>query len=140
MAPEYDSKKKELKEWIYYYEDMHGRDFIGRKLDAADHVEGMYKERLMEGVMYEDQVIGERRTGERTRYYIPFSKKAVDDIIAKSMETDKDSIHFVVKHAHGRTEVTYDQFVNMIISEYIKFCENEAKRYYYPTDATKPYS
>jgi len=140
VAPDYDSKKKELKEYVYWYENWHGRDFVGRKLDVGDHVEGMYKEQLMEGVLYDNQIVGERRTGERVRYYIPFSKKAVDDIIAKSTGTDRDGIHFVVKHPHGRIEVSYDVFVNMTIADYLKHCENESKRVYYATDLAKPYS
>ena len=53
--------------------------------------------------------------------YIPYSKKAVDDIIAKSVHTDKDGIIFTMKFASednpwGNTQMptrnnfTYEQF------------------------------
>jgi hypothetical protein len=58
----------------------------------------------------------------QTIYYIPFSKKAVDDIIAKSANTDKHSIVFTIKfgsedNPYGykqmptRAQFTYELFV-----------------------------
>jgi len=85
-------QKKELKEFLYYYEQWTCYDFIGKKIEVGDHVEGKYQEQILEGVLYHDQEIGQRRTGERTRYYIPFSKENVDKIIAKSDSSDKQTI------------------------------------------------
>ena len=38
--------------------------------------------------------------GTRTSYYIPFTKKNVDEIIANSAHTDKFGIRYVVKFGH----------------------------------------
>ena len=46
------------------------------------------------------------------RYYSPFSKKAIDDIIATSNNTDKNNIKFVFKNdIHRCDQYTYEQFV-----------------------------
>ena len=53
--------------------------------------------------------------GTRTSYYIPFSEKNVNEIIAKSAHTDKYSIKYVVKFGledspEGFTMSTRNQF------------------------------
>ncbi len=59
--------------------------------------------------------------GTRTSYYIPFSKKNVDEIIEKSAKTDKYGIRYVVKFRHEdstdniqqsmRNQFSYDMFL-----------------------------
>lgn len=137
-AVDYDSPKKELKDYIYYYEDWHGQDHVGRRLDVGDHLEGSYKEQIMEGVIYNDQTIGERRVGEKIRYYIPFSKKAVDDIIARSDASNKDTILYCVKGPRVRnSEYSYDQFVNMSFDDLVDINEKQGGPTRYPYDKTK---
>jgi hypothetical protein len=68
-------------------------------------------------------------------HYIPFNKKTVDDIIAKSAKTDKDTIKFCIKFGsddsptgprmESRDYFTYEQFV----WDWKKVCEY----YYKPT-------
>jgi hypothetical protein len=55
-------------------------------------------------------------------YYIPYTKKSVDDIIVKSSELNKQDIKFIIKIASAdcpwgpridtRSEFTYEQFAN----------------------------
>ena len=63
------------------------------------HIEGKYTEVLTRPVL--DEKSGEHVdnafAGTRERYYIPFSKKNVDEIIANSAHSDKDGIRYVVK-------------------------------------------
>jgi len=139
MAPDYDSPKKELKEYIYYYENWYGKDFLSRRVEVGDHVEGFYKEQLLEGVVFQGRVIGERRSGERTRYYIPFSKKAVDDIIKNSQGSNKDTIIYTIKHANRRHEVPYDQFT-IPLEELVKFWDRQNNRQYVMHEANPQYS
>ena len=58
--------------------------------------------------------------GTRESYYIPFSKKNVDDIIANSAHSDKSNIRFVVSLAQKivktmamstRNQFSYDVFL-----------------------------
>jgi len=42
-APDYLTKKRELKEYLVYYENWYSRDWLGRSVaPVADHVEGIY--------------------------------------------------------------------------------------------------
>jgi len=111
-AQDYDSPKRELKEYLYYYEQWTGSDFIGRTINVGDHLEGSYQEQLLEPAILHGQHIGDKRNGERTRYYIPFSKENVDKIIAKSDGSDKHTIRFGCKTERGRFYYSYDEFVN----------------------------
>ena len=55
-------------------------------------------------------------------YYIPYSKKTVDEIIVKSTPVNKQDIRFVIKFVSAdcpwgpridtRSEFTYEQFAN----------------------------
>ena len=61
-------------------------------------------------------------TAAKSVYYIPFSKEAVDDIIAKSVKADKNQIRFTIKFESEdcqwgyriptRSQFTYEQFAN----------------------------
>jgi hypothetical protein len=105
-APDYSSNEKvpPRKEYIYYQERWEGVDFRNIPLNpVAEHIEGKYNKQFTKPHFNE-------QTGEidaydldpgRTQiiYYIPYSKKAVDEIISKSANTDKDSIVFTIKFA-----------------------------------------
>ena len=107
-APDYLGQEKdktklpERKEFIYYQERWNGLAWNGIPLQpVAEHIEGYW-------VKQGTKPHWDDKTGEidyysldpmkaQTIYTIPYSKKAVDDIIAKSANTDKDSIIFTIK-------------------------------------------
>jgi len=113
-ATDYSSKSRDEKEYVYWFENWYGRDWLNRRVpDVGDHIEGQYWEQETEPVYDRERLIGYNRSGQHEAFYIPFSKKAVDDIIAKST-INKGKIQFVVKFQDGRrnNQYTYDQFVN----------------------------
>lgn len=75
-APDYTSKKRELKEYFIYYENWYGKDWLGRSVvPVANHVEGVFEEQEVEPVVNnKGKVIGHERKGQHTVYYIPFSE------------------------------------------------------------------
>ena len=92
IAPDYlsvkegSNEKPQRKEFLYYQESWEGKDFLGRQLNpVSEHFEGRYDKQFTKPHINE-------QTGEidymeldptkaQTIYYIPYSKKAVDDII-----------------------------------------------------------
>ena len=99
----------------------------------TDHVEGYYQEALKKAEF--DPRTGEPVqyvfTGERTKHYIPFSKKKVDEIIKGSTHTNQESILYVVKFgsedskdgqmtAPVRGQFSYDQFTNWTFDNFYK--------------------
>lgn len=65
------------------------------------HVEGYYQEIEMEPVINEwGEQIGNKRSGQHTVYYIPFSKEKVDEIIEISVGTDKDTVKYLLLMEH----------------------------------------
>ena len=67
----------------------------------------------------------------QTIYYLPFSKKLVDDLISKSAQSDKHSIVFTIKfdsedspwgqRPATRNQFTYEQFANWKWDDIYKF-------------------
>jgi len=125
-APDWSSstKKNERKEFIYYFEDWTGNDWLGIPIDPfSEHIEGKYTEVMMKPKL--DERTGEHIdnvfAGTRQTYYIPFTKKNVDEIIANSANTDKFSIKYTVKFGHedspdamissSRNQFSYDMFL-----------------------------
>ena len=108
-APDYLGQEKdksikipERKEFIYYQQKWEGLDHRGIPLNpVGDHFEGKWVKQFTKP--HWDDKTGEIDYYEldtskpQTIYTIPYSKKAVDDIIAKSAHTDKDSIIFTIK-------------------------------------------
>jgi len=144
-APDWNTKKNERKEFIYYFEDWSGVDWLGIPIDPfSEHIEGRFLEAVFKPKL--DERTGEHIAnvfaGTRESYYIPFSKMNVDEIIANSAHTDKHSIRFVVKWVHEdstdfmvqsmRNQFSYDMF----LWEWDKLTEWE----YWPIDAltTRP--
>ena len=125
-APDWNSSKKnERKEFIYYFEDWTGNDWLGIPIDPfSEHIEGKYTEVLMRPKL--DERTGEHVdnvfAGTRESYYIPFSKKNVDEIIANSAHSDKWGIKYIVKFGiedspdgismSTRNQFSYDMFTN----------------------------
>src|SRR6476619_6670024 len=101
-APDWNSstKKHERKEFIYYTEDWTANDWLGIPINPfSEHIEGKYTEVITKPKL--DERTGEHVdnvfAGTRTCYYIPFTKKNVDEIIEKSANTDRFGIRYVVK-------------------------------------------
>ena len=81
-APDWSTKKRERKEFIYYEERWEGKNWLGVPVNPLDgHIEGMYREVLTKPIL--DEITGVHKEnafgGTRISYYIPFSKKNVDD-------------------------------------------------------------
>jgi hypothetical protein len=114
-APDYSTPKKEIKEYVYWFENWYGVDWQGSKVaPVADHVEGVYEEVETENVIKANKVIGKKMSGKHKSYYIPFSKEAVDKIIERSDSSYKENIIYVVKNGDYRNgQYSYDQFVNL---------------------------
>ena len=125
-AIDYDSSTHERKEYIYYEEDWEGKNWLGNpvtKPGISGHIEGKHIEVLTRPKLYErtGEHIDNVFAGTRERYYIPFTKKNVDEIIANSAHTDKSNIRFVVKFGKEdsqeamamstRNEFSYDMFL-----------------------------
>lgn len=149
-APDFESPKRELKEWLYYEENWNeGPDYFAKDhkneiiAPVISHVEGMYNETLVkeslevagasydeEGNPIEEEAMRRRFNGLRPRYYIPFSKKTTEDIIKKSAHSDQISIRFIVKisphdFAAGGTQlrhdITADMFLNWSFDELFRW-------------------
>ncbi|MDR4513031.1 MAG: hypothetical protein MRJ93_15150 [Nitrososphaeraceae archaeon] len=117
-AKDYSSKRQELKEYVYWWENWHGKDYLGRKVaPVASHVESKYMKQESEQVFERRQkLIGHNRSGQHEVHYVPFSKKTVDDIISRSTMDNKHEIKFYVKFPDGlrNGDYSYDQFTNFI--------------------------
>ena len=124
-APDWNSEKHERKEFIYYTEDWTAKDWLGIPIDPfCDHMEGKYLECLSKPKL--DERTGEHVdnvfAGTRESYYIPFSKKNIDEIIANSAYSTKESIRFIIKFGMEdspdgfqmttRNQFSYEQFAN----------------------------
>ena len=58
----------------------------------------MYYEQQLEPRIDDDGVhSGDYRSGQHEVYYIPFNKKAVDEIIEKSVGSSKENIIFTIR-------------------------------------------
>ena len=124
-APDWNTKKNERKEFVYYEEYWEAKDWLGIpiKNPFGGHIEGRYTEVLMRPKS--DERTGEHidnvYAGTRQTYYIPFTKKNVDEIIANSAHSDKNNIRFVVKFgtedstdsiaASTKNQFSYDMFM-----------------------------
>lgn len=98
-APEYDDDGEQIgnkkKEWIFYEIHYYGTDWLGRKLHAST-IEGKYQQQTKTVVTKwnperEDYDASYELGQPVTRYYIPFSKKAVDDILKRTDNEDRKS-------------------------------------------------
>ena len=105
-APDYlaNDKVPQRKEWIYYQERWEAKSWKGIPIMPVDgHIEGYYDKQFTKphfnqengDIDYYELDVGK----VQTIYYIPFSKKTVDDIIAKSAHSDKHTIKFTIKFA-----------------------------------------
>ena len=143
-APDYltqekdKSKLPERKEFIYFQERWEGLDWRSVPLNpVGEHIEGKYDKQFTRPHFSQDTGAIEYyeldTTKAQTIYYIPYSKKAVDDIIAKSVHTDKDKgIVFTIKfgtednpfghhqQVATRNQFSYEQFSSWSWTEICK--------------------
>jgi len=142
-ATDWSSEKRERKEYLIYYENWQGKNWLGVDIaPVTDHIEGVYTAttRQLQFDKNTGQGLFYKKGKPQQTHYIPFSKKTVDQIIAghykDSQEsvryiTDPASIHFVVKFAsedskpgqmrYGqRTEFSYQQFATWTFADLYK--------------------
>lgn len=91
-AIDWSSEKKERKEYLYYEENLYGKNWLGVKIaPCTGHIEGHYKATTKQ--LEFDKNTGQGlyyKMGKRLQtYYIPFNKKTVDKII-EGFFADKD--------------------------------------------------
>lgn len=134
-AIDYSDPKLRRKEYVYYHEQWEGKNWLGLKIaPATAHVEGTWKESLIEPELDErtGEILEYRFGGFRQRYDIPWSKKNIDEIIAKSVHSDKDNgIKYVIKFESAdfpgqrgpsmHSSFTYEQFAEWSWDEVFKF-------------------
>ena len=125
-AIDWNSPKRERKEFIYYEERWTAVNWLGIPLKNPidGHIEGKYMEVVTTPKLDErtGEHIDNAFAGTRESYYIPWSKNNVNEIIEKSAHSDKSGIRFTVMFdlqdsAEGftlktRNYFSYDQFVN----------------------------
>jgi hypothetical protein len=145
-APDYennpDVKNPPRKEWLYYSERWTGLDWRGIPINpVAGHIEGVYTKQYTRARINE-------KTGEvdyneldptmaQKIYYIPYSKKKVDEIIANSANSDKDTIKYTIKFGTQDNPMgQYQQVESRNQFSYEQFCwpwEQVCKLHYKPT-------
>ena len=106
-APDYSTPNRERKEYVYYRERWTCVDFRNIPVNPVDHTYDRCVAKQFTRPQINDQ------TGEvdynvldpvkaQLTYYIPYSKKTVDEIIVKSTPVNKQDIRFVIKFVSAR--------------------------------------
>jgi hypothetical protein len=119
-AIDYSSSKRERKEYLIYYENWTGRDWLKRIVPpVTDHIEGRYDEVITEPVYQQQELVGYKYSGKRQIHYIPFSKNKVDEIIENSIGSNKETIKFLFTDGPLGYEFPYDEFVSRSYEELV---------------------
>ncbi|MGI8720562.1 MAG: hypothetical protein ACR2KF_08580 [Nitrososphaeraceae archaeon] len=129
-------EKQRVKEFLTYNVRLQGFDWLGNILQAGLEYEGRCdepKKRVhidvdKNGRQHAKYIL----TGLRHKYYIPFTKVAVDDLL-KQTNTDKDSVKWYGKFGlvpnTGMTfrcgDFSYEQFVNTSWEEFTALSKRE---------------
>ena len=126
-ASDYSTAYGERKEYIYYRERWECVDFRNVPVNPVDHTIGVYTKQFtrphVNGQTGEIDYMVLDPTKAQLTYYIPFSKKTVDEIIPRSAPpVNKQDIRFVIKFGSvdcpwgpridTRSEFRYEQFAN----------------------------
>ena len=138
-------KKQERKEYLFYEERWEGLDWRGVPLNPVDSLVGRYTKQFLKPHI--NNMTGEidyhelDASAAKYIYYIPFSKKAVDDIIAKSAKSDKQNIIFKIKFESEdcpwgfriptRAQFTYEQFATWKWDDVYKYHTKPNEQAYY---------
>jgi uncharacterized membrane-anchored protein YjiN (DUF445 family) len=115
-AVDYSSKNNTRKEFLTWSVDWLAKDFMGDDIteeQVLEHIEGVYQEQLKKTITERGQITGHERTGERTRYYIPWDRKVMDKLIEDSVGSDQETIIYTVKFMNSRTQFRYEQFATL---------------------------
>ncbi len=119
-AIDYNSPKLERKEYIIYYENWTGRDWLKRIIPpVTDHIEGKYNEVITEPVYQQQELFGYKYSGKKEVHYIEFSKENVDSIIEKSIGSNRENIKDLFVDGPLGYEFPYDEFVNKSYEELV---------------------
>jgi hypothetical protein len=142
-AIDYSTEKRERKEYLFWYENWYGRNWLGVKIaPVTQHVEGYYHATTKE--LRLDPSTGASshyvKGKPQETYYIPYSKTTVDKIISGYYNDPKDSvryinsrdnIHYIVKFASEdsppgqgryatRGRFSYEQFATWTFQDLYK--------------------
>lgn len=116
-------QKRQIKEFLTYGVHLEGVDWLGNPIQTWLEYEGRCDEPTSKTSISVDkngkQTAQKEFNGTRFRYYIPFSKKAVDDILERT-GTDKKTIKYYGKfgdpdslyRSERNSDFTYEQFVS----------------------------
>ncbi len=119
-AIDYNSPKLERKEYIIYYENWTGRDWLKRIIaPVTDHIEGKYNEVITEPVYQQQELVGYKYSGKKEKHYIEFSKEKVDEIIDNSIGSNRENIKYLFVDGPLGYEFPYDEFVNKSYEELV---------------------
>ena len=131
---DHSDPKQKRKEWIIFHEQWEGKNFRGLRIaPVTSHCEGRWYETMTSPEL--DPETGEIHEYKfdkfRPRYDIPLARKKIDEIISKSVHSDKDSIKYVIKldsndfpGSQGpstHTSYTYEQFAEWSFDEIFKY-------------------
>jgi len=97
-AIDWSSEKRERKEHLIYYENWYGKNWLGVNIaPVTDHIEGVFMATTKNLAF--DQNTGQGlyyKKGKRLEtYYIPFSKKTVDQIVSGHHSDPKESVRYI---------------------------------------------
>lgn len=105
---------------MIYYENWTGHDWLKRTVPpVTDHIEGRYDEVITEPVYQQQELVGYKFSGKRQIHYIPFSKEKVDEIIEKSIGSNKEIIKYLFSEEPLGYEFPYEEFVNRSYEELV---------------------
>jgi hypothetical protein len=88
LAPDYSTENEEIKEYLAWNTSWFAQNYLGEKLAYHGHIAGVNQEQLKELVRSRDpktyeEIAEYRHGGTRQTFYVPFTKKKVDEILSE---------------------------------------------------------
>lgn len=161
-AVDYDSQDHETKEYLYYETEWRATQWNGNPLGPTEHIEGKHQEQTKRLILGDfDPKTGQQdshyvRDIPRTVYTIPFSKKAVDEVLENknpfgpdslNVTPDKESVIYYGKfnqilgmESFRCADFTYEQFTLPEWKEFVALAIQEGgpqRRVRYPDEELK---
>jgi hypothetical protein len=98
MSVDWESPKRERKEYMYYTCEWEAKDWLGNTIRSNTHTEGKYTQQTKEIKITLNQKTGEHlqqyhRGHTREAYTIPWNKKMADSILTGEKYFGEDSIN-----------------------------------------------
>jgi hypothetical protein len=100
MAPDWDSPKRERKEFMYYLTQWESKDHLGNTIRSNEHIEGRYtmqtkeiRTRLDPNSKTGDSIQEYHRGVAREVYTIPWDKKKANELLTSEKIFGEDSIN-----------------------------------------------